>query len=116
MPCSLGAKPEPATVMVLPGMALAWFTVVPALTVKLTSGVLAAWVVGPLAWTVWMPAGEFGTVKVPVQEPWALALIPVPPADVPSQVMVIPLSLAAKPAPVTVAELPGARWGWSWRR
>jgi hypothetical protein len=79
----------------------------PAVVVKVMSGTLAARVEDPLASRVWEPEGDAGTTKVALQPPWALAVIPEATVD-PSYVIVIPVSFAAKPEPVTVIEFPGA--------
>lgn len=60
---------------------------------------------------VWEPKAEAGTVKVPLQVPRELASIPEA-TGLPSKVITMPVSLAPKPAPVTVIEPPGDPLVW----
>jgi hypothetical protein len=106
MPVSLAPKPEPETVTDVPGGPLVRLRVSPALTVKVTPVIELAEVVEPYAPIVWEPAVEAGTVKVLFQAPRELAVIP-DLTTVPSKVIVMPVSLATKPEPVTVTEVPG---------
>jgi energy-converting hydrogenase Eha subunit B len=53
------------------------------------------------------PEVDGGTSKVALQPPWELAVISEA-TGVPSKVTVMPVSLAPKPEPVTVTELPAA--------
>ena len=78
----------------------------PGVTPKLVPPRLPAWVIEPLALTLWDPKAEAGTVKVPLQFPRELAEIPEV-TGLPSKVIVMPVSPAPKPEPVTVTELPG---------
>jgi hypothetical protein len=106
MPVSLAPKPEPVMVTELPGEPLVRFIVSPGLTVKVTPVIESAEVDEPYAPTVWEPATEAGTVKVPLQAPTPLAVIPEV-TTVPSKVTAMPVSLAPKPVPLTVMEVPG---------
>ena len=62
-------------------------------------------VVAPLALMVCEPPADTGTVKVEVQLPFASAVVDAPTAA-PSKVTTIPFSLAAKPLPAIVTEVP----------
>lgn len=110
MPCSLAPKPVPVIVTETPGAALAGLTEIFGVTVKLTSGTMEATVEAPLASMVWAPEVAAGITMVALQLPWALAAgdAGVVVTCVPSKVTLILLSLAAKPAPVTVTEAPVA--------
>jgi hypothetical protein len=107
MPVSLAAKPEPVTVIELPGTPLVLLRVIPAPTVKLTFDAVPEVVIEPYAPTLCEPEAKSGTVTLVFQAPIVFADIPV--ATVfPSKVTFIPVSLAPKPEPVMVIELPGA--------
>jgi hypothetical protein len=106
IPVSLVPKPEPVTVTEVPGGPLVRLIVSPELTAKVTSVIESAEVVEPYAPIAWEPAVEAGTVKTPLQAPRPLAEIPEA-TTVPSKVIVMPDSLALKPEPVTVIEVPG---------
>jgi hypothetical protein len=106
MPVSLALKPVPVMVIELPGGPFVGLIVSPGPTVKVTPVTESAEVVEPYAPMVWEPAVAVGTVKVPLQAPSPLAEIPEATA-VPSKVTVMPVSLAPKPVPVIVMEVPG---------
>jgi hypothetical protein len=107
MPVSLAPKPEPVTVIEVPGGPLVRLRVMaPPSTVKVTPVTKLARVLGPYAPIVWEPAVEAGIVKVALQFPRESAWIP-DLTTVPSKVIIMPVSLAAKPEPVTVTEVPG---------
>lgn len=107
IPVSLAPNPVPVTVTELPGTMLGRFTEMPAETVKVKSGTLVAGVEAPLASMIWEPAGEAGTLKVALQPPCALAVMPEA-RGLSSYVTLMPVSAAPNPAPVIVMELPGA--------
>jgi hypothetical protein len=76
------------------------------LTIKTILVTEPAKVLEPYAPIVWEPEAEPGIAKVPLQFPRESAEIP-DLTTVPSKVIVMPVSLASKPEPVTVIEVPG---------
>jgi hypothetical protein len=90
----------------LPGDPLVLLRVIPAPMVKVTFGAVPEVVTEPYAPTLCEPEVEAGTVKLLFQAPVALADIPVA-TIFPSKVTLMPVSLALKPEPVMVTELPG---------
>jgi hypothetical protein len=105
IPVSLTLKPEPVTVIEVPGGPLAGLMATPELTVKVMTGTESAEVVEPYAPIAWEPEAEAGTTKVVFQPPEELAEIP-DLTTVPSKVIATD-SEALKPEPVTVTEVPG---------
>ncbi len=81
------------------------FKVIPGVMVKVWSGTAVLLVVLPEASITWGPADAVGILKVRVQDPVAPAVVGAP-TGVPSKVTVIPDSLAAKPLPLIVIEVP----------
>lgn len=104
MPVSLAAKPVPVMVIELPGVPLDLLTVIIAAVLKLAPA--AVLVTLPDAETVCEPADDVGTVNEALQEPLLSAMISEATA-LPSKIILIPASLAPKPEPVTVTEVPG---------
>jgi hypothetical protein len=109
---SLVLKPEPLTCKVLPGGPLDRSSFKPAPSVNVTTGALAAEVRDPEARIVREPAAAVGTVKGLDHFPSASAAIPEA-TRLPSKLMVMPVSLAPKPTPVAVTEVPGEAFGRS---
>lgn len=107
MPVSLALNPEPVTVIEVPGGPLVGLIARPEVTVKVIAVTESAEVVEPYAPIVWGPEAEAGITKVVLQLPLELAEIP-DLTTVPSKVIAMPVSLALKPEPVTVTEVPGA--------
>ena len=110
MPVSPAPKPEPVIVMEVPGAALVRLVEIPAVVVNVISATLPTDVEAPYASMVWRPAVEAGTAKVAVQPPVGLAETDggtVVTAML-SKVTAMPVSLAPKPVPVIVTEVPGA--------
>jgi len=104
IPVSLAAKPAPETVIELPGAALELLRDMPAPVINValdTEPVMELEVAMACD-----PADEEGTVNVIVQDPIELAVVLEPTALL-SKVILILVSPALKPAPVTVIELPG---------
>ena len=75
MPVSLAPKPEPVTVSELPAAPLDRLIAMPAVTVKVTLGTLAAGVTEPYAPILCELEAEAGTTNVALQPPWELAVI-----------------------------------------
>ncbi|MEK7815035.1 MAG: hypothetical protein AAB291_03860 [Chloroflexota bacterium] len=109
---SLAPKPEPLTFKLVPGGPLERSSLKLAPSVSVTARTLVEEVRGPEARIVWEPAAAVGTVKVLDHFPWASAAIPEA-SVVPSKVTVMPVSLAPKPTPVAVTEMPGEALGRS---
>ena len=107
IPFSLAAKPTPFTVTVLPGAALERPREIAALVVKFTLVIDVAAVIEPDAPTIYEPAGSCGTTKLVLH-------VPFDPAEIPEATWLLPkvttilVSLAPKPEPLTVMEVPGA--------
>ncbi len=110
MPVSLALKPEPVTVTELPTAPLVRLREMTGVTVKIMSGMVVAEVEEPYASMVWEPEGEAGTTKVALQSPRELAegTEGIVTTSLPSKVTLMGVSLALKPEPVTVTEVPGA--------
>jgi hypothetical protein len=106
IPASLALKPEPLTVMEVPGGPLALPMAIAALTVKVRGGAVPAVVREPKALIVWGPEAESGMIKVALQLPREVLKVPGV-TGFPSKVMVMPVSFEPKPEPVTVIWVPG---------
>ncbi len=102
---SIALKPEPVILTMVPGEPLERPSLRPAPNVNVTAGVAAAGVTVPEAWTLYEPAGSEGAVTEAVQDPLGSAEIPEA-TETSSRLTKIPASFAAKPAPVTVTEVP----------
>lgn len=109
---SLALKPEPLTFKVVPGGPLERSSFKLATTVNVTTGTLAAEVRVPEARRVREPPAAVGTIKGLDHFPWASAAIPKA-TGVPSKLTVMPVSLAPKPTPVAVTDMPGEALGRS---
>ncbi len=107
IPVSEAAKPVAEIVIEVPTGPEGGLTEVPEAKLKVALGTEAADVTEPEAAIVWDPDGAGGTLKVNDHDPLASA-VAVWPTGLPSNVTLIPLSLAPNPVPETVAGVPAA--------
>ena len=106
MPVSLAPNPVPVSVIVAPGAAFVLLAEMLGVAMKVRSGAELADVEPPLASMVWfMPEAAAGMTILALQLPRESAEMPEP-AATPSKVTIMPVSLAAKPAPEIVTEVP----------
>ena len=105
IPFSLAAKPEPVTVIELPGSPTFPLS---EMVGEMENGTFS----GGLADTSikWVPDGDGGTLRVLVQEPWESAEGEA--TTVTPNFMEMPGWLALKPCPSTVTKEPGAPVAW----
>ena len=102
IPFSLTPKPDPVTVIELPGLPrFPLSEIIGEMENGTSSGGLA-----PDTSMKWVPAGDAGTVSVLVQDPWELEEGEA--TTVTPNLIGIPLWLALKPSPSIVTSEPGA--------